>query len=140
MIELSCETINLRVFRRNKKNTILIWDVQKIPFVNKNVSNVFIDESTKSCHFEVFKPGTPHKFLTEVSGVVVSHFENHIKESDNYKVKIVFEDGFYVFKEVFSSPGDIQLPPVEKIVHLYAYDYRERKWVPFPVDKKLLES
>lgn len=140
MTELSCDTINLRVFRRNRKGSIIIWDIPKLPFVNGKVSSVFINDSPEQAVFDVFKPGTPYKFLTEVGGISIPHFDNHIKESEGYKVKIVFEEGFYVYKSIFSSYGDTPVPPAEKIVHLYAYDYHDRKWIPFPVDKKLLES
>lgn len=139
MTELQSAQINARVFRRNKRNTIIIWDVNKLPFTDHTISGVFLNPDQKQLLYEIFVPTTPKKFLTKVGGVVIPHFQNKINENEQISVRIIFQAGYYLDKDVYPVSEDFTTPPLDKIVYLYVFDYNLKKWVPFPFDKAVLK-
>lgn len=139
MTELQSVQINARVFRRNKRNTIIIWDVNKLPFTDQTISGVYLNPEQKQLLYEIFVPTAPKKFLTKVGGVIIPHFQNKINENEQISIRIIFKAGYYLDKDIYPASDDLTTPPLDKIVYLYVFDYNLKKWVPFPFDKTVLK-
>jgi hypothetical protein len=151
-------SINFRVFRRNNKNIILLWNAGALPDNCRDSVSVHISRSPSltedgsemdeyyPVEFSRFLPESPEKFAKDVDGVVISHSKNNIDPTALCVAKVVFgedEDAIEIYKEIKpanSSPseniGTQQFSG--KDLRLHGYDYRNNKWVPFPVDPKLL--
>ena len=135
--------INFRVFRRNNKNLILLWNSASLADEDRFSVAAFLmdgmDEGPLT--FAKFKPENPEKFSGDVDGIVIPHLANKIDPSKPCTVKVLFGEGdnsFEVLKTVLpanSSPDaqdrDSQGP---RIVHMYGMDYKTKQWVPFPVN------
>jgi hypothetical protein len=141
------ENLNLRIFRRNPKNIIIIWNSAHLTgFFTRPVSAMVIDEAGDMLlTYSKFVPDAPEKFPKDIDGIVISHSGNNLDANKAYKIKIAFGDrvnGFEIIKEVmpvnsFTIPDG---PKEVQAMHMYAFDYRKQKWVPFPFDPKVLEN
>jgi hypothetical protein len=93
--------------------------------------------------YSKFKPDSPEKFSKDIDGIVISHSNNNLEPNTGYKIKLAFKNG-HVSQETLQdvlpvSPiGVIDVPKTSQSVHMYAYSYRDCKWVPLPVDQRLM--
>ena len=93
--------------------------------------------------YSKFKPDSPEKFPRGIDGIVISHINNNLDPNSAYKIKLSFKNGHVYCESVkeilpVSSVGMPEaIKPVDA-VHVYAYDYANHKWVPLPVDQKLM--
>ena len=139
--------INFRIFRRNGKNLILLWNSASLPDdCREEVAAFLVDESGNEgpLTYSKFVPDSPEKFAKDVTGIVIPHAQNKMDPEKPCTVKVVFGDGddsFEVSKTVL--PANSAPEPQEKdtkAVHLYGMDYKTKTWVPFPVDHDLMEE
>jgi hypothetical protein len=138
--------ISVRVFRRNAKNIIILWNTAQLDeaFIKPVVASIVDLEGKESLlAYSKFKPDSPEKFPKDIDGIVISHANNNLDPNTGYKVKLSFSNGnvyYEALQEVLPMsnvvPAEV-LKPIES-VHMYAYDYANRKWVPLPVDTKLM--
>ncbi len=137
--------IGCRVFRRNNKNIIILWDAALLApeFVDSPTATVIEDGGREILlTYSKFRPDNPEKFSKHIAGIVVSHINNNLDPAAGYKIKLAFVNGqmhHEAFQDVLpvSAVSPESIKPAE-IVHLYGYDYNNRKWVPMPIDPKLL--
>ena len=136
-----------RVFRRNNKKIIILWDASQLDstFTNPVIASVIgVEGKDTPLTYSQFKPDNPEKFSRDIDGIVISHLSNNLDPNKEYKVKLVFhgqEDSCETIQEVL--PATVIVPTettrVTEVVHMYAYDYKNRKWVPLPVDQRLVD-
>jgi hypothetical protein len=135
---------NLRVFRRNAKNIIIIWNNAQMEEKYHRCAGVFLvgdDGVERPLISNKFVPDNPEKFSNDVDGMIVSHSSNSLDPSKIYNIRVMFgSDGdMIVFdKQVMSTITEFGKPEPagETIVHMYGFDYDAQKWVPLPVDPK----
>jgi len=137
--------LNLRVFRRNAKNLIFLWSPTGLPG-NQKVSAFIVEEgkADKPLQFGKFVPEQPEKFSKDVDGIVISHQENGMDAGRQYSIKLSFgvggREGFEFIKQV--KPANAAPEPTaqkdQRVVHIFGMNYNTGKWVPFPVDSKLI--
>jgi hypothetical protein len=138
---------NLRIFRRNAKNLIFLWNAGSLPDAAKDVVSAFLvdeDGNEGPLKFSKFVPDNPSKFQGDVDGIVIAHDQNKMDAESAYTVRIIIGDGdepLEFIKEVLPANA---VPPPErtpqdapKVVHVYGMDYKTKRWVPFPVDPSL---
>lgn len=137
--------ITARVFRRNPKNIIIVWNVTGLDMPMKRpVVATIIDEGKETLlAYSRFIPDSPEKFPRGTDGIIISHVNNNLDPNKAYKIKLSFGDSepkTELIKDVSptcvytapEAPKDIQP------THMYAYDYKKCKWVPLPVDQSLI--
>lgn len=138
--------IGCRVFRRNNKNIIILWNTAQLDsaFVSPVVASILDQDGKESLlAYSTFKPDNPEKFPKDIGGIVISHLNNNLNPESGYKIKLSFSNG-NVYQEAIQDVLPVSaITPVEParpadIVHMYAYDYKNRKWVPLPVDQRLM--
>lgn len=138
--------IGCRVFRRNNKNIIIVWNATQLDplFVSPVVATIVDSEGKESLlAYSKFKPDNPEKFPRDVDGIVISHINNNLNPDMGYKIKLSFCNG-KVYCEALqdvdpvNATSPINIPKPAEAIHMYAYDYKNRKWVPLPVDQKLM--
>jgi hypothetical protein len=138
---------NLRIFRRNNKNTILLWDAKQLPDDSRSSVVAFIvdNDSDAPVIFSKFVPDNPDKFAVGVDGMVISHAANKIDPSKPCTIKVLFgegDDSFEITKTVLpanSAPeAQERATAGPQVCHMYAMDYATKQWVPFPVNPELL--
>ena len=141
MSDISC-----RVFRRNNKNIIILWNTAQldISFIDPVVASIVDAEGKESLlAYSKFKPDNPEKFPRDIDGIVISHINNNLDPNSGYKIKLSFRNG-NVYCEALqdvlpvSAITPVEAPKPTEVVHMYAYDYKNRKWVPLPADQKLM--
>ena len=137
---------SLRVFRRNLKNIIIVWDSEHLDdSLKKCVSIMVMHESAEpaALDFSKFLPDAPEKFSQYIDGVVIPHLVNNLDPLEQYTLKLTFGDKdlkHEELKEVLPLAG-VHIPNAPKplnVAHMYGYDYKRHKWVPLPVDQSLL--
>lgn len=144
--------INFRVFRRNNKNLILLWnnaqlsDDQKVSLFAYAVDGLSDD---RQLEWSKFVPDNPEKFAPDVDGIVIPHIQNKLNPMEKCTVKVVFgtgEESLEMVKDVM--PANAVIEPSrsatethgQKRMFLYAKDYRTGEWVPWPVDGKMPDN
>ena len=136
MIDIGC-----RIFRRNAKNIVVLWDSNLI--LDKSLlKNVFIvkdDGVELPLRYHSFKPMASDKFLPGTDGVVINHAVNTINPNEKITIKLLFGEGdasFDVIKEVRPAQDKVKKEDMEpeRAIKVYGFDYSKGKWVPFPVD------
>lgn len=139
--------INFRVFRRNNKNLIFLWNSASLPDDGRfSVAAFLMDGEVEGpITFSKFKPENPEKFTGDVDGIVIPHIPNKIDPTKACTIKVLFGEGddcFEVMKTVLpaNSAPEAQERVIAgpQVVHMYGMDYRTKKWVPFPVNPELL--
>ena len=141
MSEIGC-----RVFRRNNKNIIILWNAAQLDpvFVSPVVVSVIDSEGKESLiAYSKFRPDSPEKFNKDIDGIIISHVNNNLDPAAGYKIKLSFSNGNVYLEAIqdilpVSSITPSEIPKTAEIVHMYAYDYVNRKWVPLPVDQRLM--
>jgi hypothetical protein len=112
--------INLRVFRRNSKNIILLWDNNRLTEDTK----IFLLPEKKELFWKAFVPLNRNKFQREVQGVVIPQKENNISPEEEVLIGV----------EINGKLNEIKVRPCEKnimIVKLFGYDAVRKRWYPF---------
>jgi len=139
------KNINLRVFRRNNKNIIILWNnglLEEKYLKNINVYLVGSDGVESPLSFDRFIPDDPSKFSKDIDGVIISHSVNNLKIEKVYNIRIIFgnkDDLKIVTKEVLSGLNHFEKPEIPSgEIHVMGYDYAINKWVPLPIDKRLI--
>ena len=137
--------LNLRIFRRNQKSLIFLWSSTGIPDSPK-VAAFIVEEGAadRPLKFTKFIPDQPSKFSCDVDGIVISHQDNAMDAGRQYSIKLSFgaggREGFEFIKQV--KPANAAPEPVlqkdQRVVHVYGMNYSTGKWVPFPVDSRLI--
>ena len=139
--------INFRVFRRNNKNLILLWNAASLPDDGRTSIAAFLvdGESEGPVTFAKFVPENIEKFAKDVDGIVIPHGPNKIDPSKACTIKVLFgegDDSFEVTKTVLPANSAPEATEREtagpKIMHMYGFDYATKQWVPFPVNPELL--
>ena len=141
MSDISC-----RVFRRNNKNIIILWNTAQldVSFIKPVVASVVDLEGKENLLvYSKFTPDSPEKFPKDIDGIVISHNNNNLDPNLGYKIKLAFSNGDMYCEALQDVLPVSAVTPTEPIkqaeaVHMYAYDYKNRKWVPLPVDQKLV--
>lgn len=135
--------INFRVFRRNNKNLILLWNNTSLSDDQRSCIAAFEApgglEDDRELTWSKFVPDNPEKFAPDVDGIVVPHASNRLNPSEACTVKVVLgsgEDSLEMVKEVLPANSVVEpaRPPEPKRVHMYAMDYSRNVWVPWPHD------
>lgn len=142
--------INVRVFRRNLRNLIIVWNTAQLDPSLRQCTSAFILDGIPNgketlLTFSKFVPDTPEKFPKDIDGIIVSHANNNMDPMKPYLVKVVFGFGecrHEEIKEVLAMSNFVipEPPKITNDMHMYAYDYAERKWVPMPFDPKLVRG
>ena len=138
------ENLNLRVFRRNPKNIIILWCATglDIPTSKPVVASVIEDHTEVLLAYNRFIPDAPEKFPKGTEGIILSHVNNNLDPNKAYKIKLVFdsEPRTEIIKDVMPTCIYTAPEPMKDVapMHMYAYDYKHSKWVPLPVDQKLM--
>lgn len=136
-------SINFRVFRRNNKNIILLWNPASLPDDGRfSVAAFLMDGDAEGpLTFSKFMPDNPEKFPGGVDGIVIPHAPNKIDPAKSCTVKVLFgegDDSFEVTKTVLpaNSAPDVtdREPAGPRVCHMYGYSYSLKKWVPFPCE------
>ena len=140
--------INFRIFRRNSKNLILLWNSASLPDdAADSVAVLLVDGGGNEgpLSFSRFTPENPEKFAKDVDGIVIPHGPNKMDPTKSCTVKVIFGDGdegFEVVKTVLPANSAPEAPERDlsspKAIHMYAMDYRTKTWVPFPVNPEHL--
>jgi len=137
----------IRVFRRNAKNMILIWESHNFneDFCKKPVAVFRVDGNNEyPVTYSKFVPEDQSKFPSDIDGVVIGHIHNNLDKNAKYDMKLVFGHGMpgevVILKEVKPYNTFVPIPGQKDVteVHVFAYDYKNRKWVPMPVDHGLM--
>lgn len=138
---------SVRVFRRNNKNTIIVWNtVQLDTEYNKPVIAALINDIGQEIilTYSKFVPDNPEKFPRGIDGIVISHVNNNLNPTEQYKIKVTFNgengESFSTEKDILPvilTPASETIKPVD-VVHVYGFNYKTRQWVPMPVDPKLI--
>ena len=138
---------NLRIFRRNNKNTIILWNSASLPDENKTSVAAFLVDGEKEgpVVFSKFVPENIEKFAKDVDGIVISHSANKMDPTKPCTIKVLFgegDDSFEITKTVLPANSAPEATDREsagpKVVHMYAMNYETKQWVPFPVNPELL--
>ena len=135
--------LNLRVFRRNNKGLILLWNGAHVEQRFRNVKAYLVgsDDVERPLVTTKFVPDNPEKFSEDVDGLVIAHLANSLDPVKSYNIRLIFgtaDDSFTIDKQVLSATPIAKDPVVaETIVHMYGYDYDNEKWVPLPVNTSL---
>ena len=138
--------LNLRVFRRNNKGLILLWNGSHVEQRYRNVRAYLVgsDEVERPLVTSKFVPDNPEKFNEDVAGLVIAHLANSMDPVKSYNIRLIFgtaEDSFTLDKQVLSATPIAKDPTVgETVVHMYGYDYDNEKWVPLPVNTSLFSK
>ena len=139
------DNLNLRVFRRNPKNIIIVWNPAglEIPSTKPAVVSAIDGNQEVLLAWSKFIPDAPEKFPRGTEGVIISHVNNSLDPNRAYKIKLSFGDAepkLEIVKDVM--PVCVYtIPETNKEIvptHMYAYDYKRGKWVPLPVDQDLI--
>ena len=135
--------LSVRVFRRNLRNTIIIWNgAALLPSQREKVAVFLFDENgmdtDKQLSFSKFVPDSPEKFSADVSGVVIPHAENKMDPVKQYNIRVIFgegDDSMEITKPVMAanSIDFSKMGTAKPTAHLYAMDYETNTWVPWPV-------
>ena len=141
------KNINLRVFRRNNKNIIILWNNYNLEErYLKSITAYLVgsDEIETPLAFDRFVPDDPSKFSKDIDGIVIPHSINSLQVEKIYNIRIMFgkgDDMLIEDKEVLSTMNHLEkleIPNGE--LHVMGYDYASNKWVPLPVDMKLIRG
>lgn len=139
--------INFRVFRRNNKNLILLWNSASLPDDNRTSIAAFLvdGDAEGPVKFAKFVPENSEKFAKDVDGIVIPHSSNKIDPTKPCTIKVLFgegDDSFDVTKTVLPANSAPEAQEREssgpRICHMYAMDYATKQWVPFPVNPELI--
>jgi hypothetical protein len=138
--------LSVRVFRRNNKNIIILWNTAQLdPAFVDPVIATRVDAGNKEVPltYSKFRPDNPEKFPKDIDGIVVSHANNSLDPNLGYKIKLSFSNGNLYCEALQDVLPVSAVPPPEpvksaEIVHVYGYDYKNRKWVPLPIDPNLM--
>lgn len=138
-IEIGC-----RIFRRNKKNIIILWDSHVIP--DMTLSGVFVEKEDGvelPLDYVKFSPMATEKFIPGTTGIIINHSKNNIDPEEKVIIKIVFKDNsrgaespIIITKEIMpvTYRETVAKKEPSKSIKVYGFDYVKNKWVPFPVD------
>lgn len=141
--------INFRVFRRNNKNLILLWNHAHLSDNQKENLSAYVTSGLsddRELEWSKFSPDSPEKFATDVDGMVISHTQNKLNPSETCTVKVVFgigEESLEMVKDVMPANAVIEpsrsVPEShgQKRMFLYAKDYKTGEWVPWPSDGEM---
>jgi hypothetical protein len=133
--------LNLRVFRRNNKGLILLWNGSHVEQRYKNVHAYLVGSDGVERPLSRFVPDNPEKFNGDVEGLVIAHLQNSMDPVKSYDIRLIFggkDDSFVMDKQVLSATPIAKDPASsETVVHMYGYDYDNEKWVPLPVNTSL---
>lgn len=108
------------------------------------VATVIDDGQETLLAYNKFIPDSPEKFPKGTEGIIISHVNNKLDPNKLYKVKLIFGDQnpkLEIMKDVM--PACVYTAPIEppkdvQPTYMYAYDYKQKKWVPLPADQKLV--
>lgn len=139
--------VNFRVFRRNARNLILLWSALLLTEEQRGELSVFLvnqagDEERK-LEYSKFVPDSPEKFAPDVEGMVLSHAANRLNPAEACTIKVIFGSGgdaLEMVKEVLPANSIPELSHSQdqhKRVYLYAMNYSDNSWVPWPANGKL---
>lgn len=138
-------SIGLRIFRRNSKGIILLFNKAILPDKCKDSVCAFlvdVDGNEGPLTFTPFIPDAPEKFAAGVSGIVINHIQNKIDPSKPCTIKLIFgedDESFEVVKSILPANSAPEMPEKNsQIVHIYGFDYKSKTWVPMPVNRELL--
>lgn len=144
--------INFRVFRRNNKNLIMIWNNSQLSEGQKDSLFAYVVSGLcddRELEWSKFVPDNPEKFAPDVDGIVIPQIQNKLNPSETCTVKVVFgigEESLEMVKDVMPANAIIgpsrPMPESagQKRMFLYAKDYKTGEWVPWPVDGKFPEN
>lgn len=138
--------VNFRIFRRNNKNLILLWNIENLSTSQKEnlvVLEMGESDTERPITYKRFVPDNPEKFADDVDGVVISHAQNKLDPSKSCTVKLIFgdDDIFEVVKSV-NPANSVPEQTVSKepvVFRAYGMDYATGEWKPIPVDPKLIK-
>jgi len=124
--------LNLRVFRRNKRNIILIWNSENLSKEQCDSVAVEIEdaEKFKNVTFTSFTPHDSDKFSKKVNGVVINQVDNNLDVNRFYNIKVMFgKDANKVSRIITILPFKPTVETKEgKVVYLHAYDRDKATW------------
>lgn len=123
--------INFRIFRRNQKNLIFLWDTSNLTQNQKSQVSANLVDGDRELSFNVFVPEDMSKFKNAVSGIVIGHSENALDASREYKISVKLgneEDAMVFVKEV--KPASAAQEENSRKLYLYALDASTKAWVP----------
>jgi len=128
--------ISLRVFRRNNKKLIILWDKDSLPHDDYTELQIFlVDEKGKiPLHYQEFISHDTEKFQENITGVIISHQENDLPPDADLLLEFVFSskstNTFY--KDQLKVTGkNVDSSSSRK---LYGYNKESKNWYPLNCD------
>jgi hypothetical protein len=126
------KSLNFRIFRRNKKNLIIIWNLKNLTTDQKNEMHFELipsdeNDDTKSIEFVPFIPIDKTKFVDDVAGGVIGHEENSLDPNGTYNIKITLGRNNIITKNILILPVKKQQKQ-DKAISLMAYDDANKKF------------
>ena len=145
--------LNLRVFRRNVKNLIVLWSSRNLTDDQRENTRVYAVEANayRELTWRPFVPDNPDKFAPDVVGVVIGHSGNKLDSAEPCTVRFMLgvDNVIEIEKNVdpASQAGPADFPsstPASSThatvagsrtinVRLYALDELSGNWVPVPL-------
>jgi len=126
------DNTRFRVFRRNQKNIVLIWETEGLtPDQMGNVQvNLILDndELLHDLKFTIFVPLKKEKFKNEVTGVIINHRDNNLDTTKSYTFEIVLGLKNTVAQTINVKPFEEEVKNASVDLHLYAWDPEHNKW------------
>lgn len=79
-----------RVFRRNQKNIIILWDSEQLKEEQKNnISVELLSEDNRKLFFIPFVNQKPEKIKSTTQGILINQVENNLDPTKDYDIKII---------------------------------------------------
>ena len=119
-----------RVFRRNNKNLIIIWEAKELSKDQKESIKVDIedeeDESISDISFSQFIPENKEKFKDDTQGIIVDQGANNIDPEKQYTVRVVLGSQSQISRTIQAFP--CRLSKKSNKCFLYAWDRNRGQW------------
>ena len=124
------DNLNLRVFRRNKKNIILIWNSESLK--KDQLDSVSLEMETNGVfgpvEFQKFAAHNEAKFTRGVEGVVINQETSKLDPLRFYNFKVTLGSTNKIFKLISVLPFKSSTEKETRAVYLHAWDGAKGCW------------
>ena len=125
--------LNLRVFRRNKRNIILIWNSEAL--IKEQLDNIAVEIEEggifKPLKFSTFSPHDINKFTKQVCGIVINQVDNALDVNRFCNIKVILGKENRASKLISVLPfaqANIAEKESKVSVFLHAWDPDKGSW------------
>lgn len=124
------KNVNIRIFRRNKKNLIVIWNKDQLKEEHNDFISVDLmkDDKISPLSFEKFIPFDKNKFSKETDGIIISHEENNLDSAKQYEIRVVLGRNDKIQKNITVLPTTSIKINTQKQSGIEAWDDKNKRF------------